>query len=177
MIGGHSDVTLGVVCGSDDIAARDEPGRSASGAWRPTRSTAGWRSAGWRRWRCACGRPRPTPPPWPTGWPSSPAWSASSIPGRRDHPDHDLAGRAAPRAASATCSASSWPAAARPSTAFMRRARAFPSARRWATRRRRAAIRRRRRTATSAPAEKQRQGITDGLIRLSVGVEDLAEIQ
>ena len=81
--------------------------------------------------------------------------------------------RRAATAASATCSASSWPAAARRSTASCGRRRGIPFSPSLGH------------TTTTcshpattshryvSPAEKRRQGITDGLIRLSVGVEDL----
>jgi cystathionine beta-lyase/cystathionine gamma-synthase len=69
MIGGHSDVTLGLVCGTGELAPQLR-----------TRSIAGWRRAAWRRLHFACGRRRQTRPRWPIGCRSNPASPASSIP-------------------------------------------------------------------------------------------------
>ena len=58
MIAGHSDVTLGARVRQGRGHVPQSTPTSASGAWRPTRSIAGWPSGAWRhcnlRMQAAC---------------------------------------------------------------------------------------------------------------------------
>ena len=130
MIGGHSRRDA-------RPRRRQRPGAAAGGGadrqhlgpgGQPVRLLAGRARPGDARPADAGRRPA-TPARWPTGWPDSRACRASSTPAGRTTPTTPSpAGCWATR--SATCSASSWPAAARRSTASCGRRRASRSARR-----------------------------------------------
>ena len=111
MIGGHSDVTLGVVCGRGEYFAEVTQAVSIWGlssnpfdCWLAERGLATLPL----RLRAASANAAAL-----ADWlAEQPGVARVVYPGRPDHPDHAVAGRCC-AAASATCSASSWPAAAR----------------------------------------------------------------
>ena len=134
MIGGHSDVTLGLrrAASGDDVLPEMTPGGQHLGPGvQPVRLLAGRARPGDAA-LCACARASHNAAALADWLADQPGVARVVYPGRPDHPDHALAPAAARRAASATCSASSWPAAARRSTASCGRRRASRSARRWA---------------------------------------------
>ena len=115
LIGGHSDVTLGLVCGRGDLLPELMQAASIWGlsanpfdCWLAER--------GWRRWPSACARHRRTRRRWRTGWPSSREWRACSIRAGATIPTTTWPA-ACCRGDSATCCASTWRAAGRRSTA------------------------------------------------------------
>jgi cystathionine beta-lyase/cystathionine gamma-synthase len=175
MIGGHSDVTLGLVCGRGDLLPELMQVASIWGlsanpfdCWLADRGLATLVL----RMRVASANAAAL-----ADWLVDQRGVARVIyPGRPDHADHELAGRIlAGGYGNMLCFDL---AGGRESVnRFMRRAPGIPFSPSLGH------------TATTcshpsttshryvSPAEKNRQGITDGLIRLSVGVEDLAVIQ
>ena len=175
MIGGHSDVTLGLVCGGGGQLAEVSQVSSIWGfasnpfdCWLTERGletlplrmkTASGNAAALADWLAG-----------------QPGVSRVIYPGRPDHPDHELARRLMPTAFGNMLGfdlAGGRDAVNR----FMRRAKGIPFSPSLGHTT----------TTCSHPAttshryvsadEKGRQGITDGLIRLSVGVEELGDIQ
>lgn len=175
MIGGHSDVTLGLVCGGNDMQAEVSQvssiwGFSASpfDCWMAERGlctlplrmkTASANAAALADWLS-----------------NQPAVARVIYPGRADHPDHKLAGRLL-RGGFGNMLCFDLAGGREAVNRFMRRAPGIPFSPSLGH------------TTTTcshpattshryvSPAEKERQGITDGLVRLSVGVEDLSLIQ
>jgi cystathionine beta-lyase/cystathionine gamma-synthase len=175
MIGGHSDVTLGVVCGRGELGQEvaavsttwgltsnpfdcwlTERGLSTLGLRMRTASANAAALAGW-----LAGRP---------------GVSRVVYPGRKDHPDHELATRllgglygnmmcfeleggreAVNRLMRAATGVPFSPSLGNTTTTLSHPGRTSHR--------------------NVSPAEKARQGISDGLIRLSVGCEDLEQIQ
>jgi cystathionine beta-lyase/cystathionine gamma-synthase len=175
MIGGHSDVTLGVVCGRTDLLSELSQVASIWGlsanpfdCWLADRGLATLAL----RIRTASANAEAL-----ADWlADQPGVARVIYPTRPDHPDHALAGHVlAGGAGHMLCFdlAGGRDAVNR----FMHRAKGIPFSPSLGH------------TATTcshpattshryvSPAEKARQGITDGLIRLSVGVEDLQTIQ
>ncbi len=175
MIGGHSDVTLGGLCGRGDLGTTVVP----------VVTTWGFSSNPFDCW--LTGRGLSTLPlrmrqasanaaalaDWLV---QQPAVSRVIYPGRPDHPDHALARRQLQGGfGNMLCFELRGERAG--VNAFMRAAPGIPFSPSLGN------------TTTTcshpattshryvSPAEKRRQGITDGLIRLSVGVEDVADIQ
>jgi cystathionine beta-lyase/cystathionine gamma-synthase len=175
MIGGHSDVTLGLVCGKTDLLPELTQVASIWGlsanpfdCWLVDRGLATLEL----RMRAASASALAL-----ADWLAEQHGVSRVIyPARRDHPDHDLAGRVLIGGmGNMLCFDLS---GGRDSVnRFMHRATGIPFSPSLGH------------TATTcshpattshryvSPAEKTRQGITDGLIRLSVGVEDLETIQ
>jgi cystathionine beta-lyase/cystathionine gamma-synthase len=175
MIGGHSDVTLGLLCGRNDFLP--EMTRTASifglasnpfDCWLAQRGlltlplrmkTASANAAELADWLA-----------------SQPGVGRVVYPGRKDHPDHELAQRMLADAyGSMLCFELEDGREA--VNRFMRRAKGVPfspSLGHTTTTCSHPATTSHRYTS---PAEKRRQGITDGLIRLSVGVEELKDIR
>jgi cystathionine beta-lyase/cystathionine gamma-synthase len=173
MIGGHSDVTLGLVCGRGDFGAQ-------LGA---VASTWGLFAGPFDCWLTA--RALPTLPLRMraasanaadlAGWlAEQPAVLRVLFPGRPDHPDHELARRLLSGGfGNMLCFDLKGGRAA--VNRFLRQAPGIPFSPSLGH------------TTTTlshpattshryvSPAEKRRLGITDGLVRLSVGVEDVAE--
>jgi len=175
MIGGHADVTLGVVCGKDQYLTEISQVVSIWGlasnpfdCWLTERGlatlplrmrTASANALELARWL-----------------PGQPGVSRVVYPGLADHPDHTLAGRLLGGSyGNMLCFelAGGREAVNR----FMHQAPAIPFSPSLGN------------TSTTcshpattshryvSPAEKQRQGISEGLVRLSVGIEELAEIK
>jgi cystathionine beta-lyase/cystathionine gamma-synthase len=172
MIGGHSDVTLGVVCGRGDFgpqlaAVVSTWGLSANpfDCWLTSRDLATLPL----RMRAACANAAEL-----AGWlAEQPSILQVIYPGRPDHPDHELAGRLLVGGfGNMLCfELKSGRAGV---NRFLRHARGIPfspSLGHVTTTLSHPATTSHR---FVSPAEKRRQGITDGLIRLSVGVEDVA---
>jgi cystathionine beta-lyase/cystathionine gamma-synthase len=175
MIGGHSDVTLGAVAGAGDFRQQIEPIISTWGlapnpfdCWLAGRGlatlslrmqAASANAAALADW-LAC----------------QSAVTRVVYPGRADHPDHELARRLLPRGfGNMLCFELSGGRDA--VNSFMRKATGIPfspSLGNYTTTCSHPALTSHRYVS---PAERKRQGITDGLIRLSVGVEDLGHIQ
>jgi cystathionine beta-lyase/cystathionine gamma-synthase len=175
MIGGHSDIMLGLVCGGADVGAQTAAVASTWGlvanpfdcwlasrglptlALRMRQATANAATlAGWLAQR--------------------PGVTRVLYPGLPDHPDHELAGRLLPGGCGNMLCFE--PEGGRAGVnRFLRAAPGIPFSPSLGH------------TTTTlshpattshrfvSPAEKRRQGITDGLVRLSVGVEDLTQIQ
>jgi cystathionine beta-lyase/cystathionine gamma-synthase len=175
MIGGHSDVTLGCVCGNGDRLAELSAACSIWGlssgpfdCWLTLRSLDTLPL----RMRAACDNALHL-----AQWlRQQPGVARVIYPSLADHPDHDLAGRVLGGLyGNMLCFdlASGREAVNR----FLRLARGVPFSPSLGN------------TTTTcshpastshryvSPAEKARQGITDGLIRLSVGIEPLEAIQ
>src|SRR5208282_1648820 len=174
-IGGHSDVTLGAVCGSGDYLQQVTPIVSIWGlasnpfdCWLATRSlpTLGLRMQAASATAAAL-----------ADWLAEQRGITQIIyPGRPDHPDHEVARRLLPNGYGnmVTFELEGGREAV---NRFMRKARGIPFSPSLGH------------TTTTcshpgttshryvSPAEKRRQGISDGHIRLSVGVEDLPHIQ
>jgi cystathionine beta-lyase/cystathionine gamma-synthase len=175
MIGGHSDVTLGVIAGAGDLLPQVSQVMSIWGlasnpfdCWLAARGlatlplrmrTASANAAALADWLV-----------------EQPGVERVVYPGRPDHPDHDLAGRLLTGGfGNMLCFelAGGRDAVNR----FLRLAKGIPFSPSLGN------------TTTTcshpgatshryvSPAEKRRQGISDGLIRLSVGVEDLEQIR
>jgi cystathionine gamma-synthase len=175
MVGGHSDVTLGVVCGRDDLQAEITQVVSIWGlasnpfdCWLTQRGLATLAL----RMRAASANAAALAD-WLAG---QRGVSRVLYPGRPEHPDHDLAGRVL-QGGRGNMLCFDLAGGRDAVNRFIRRARGVPfspSLGHFATTCSHPA-------STShryvSPAERQRQGITDGLVRLSVGVEDLEEIQ
>lgn len=175
MIGGHSDVTLGLVCGGNDMQAEVSQvssiwGFSASpfDCWMAERGlntlplrmkTASANAASLADWLS-----------------HQPAVTRVIYPGRADHPDHKLAGRLL-LGGFGNMLCFDLAGGREAVNRFMRQAPGIPFSPSLGH------------TTTTcshpattshryvSPAEKERQGITEGLVRLSVGVEDLSLIQ
>jgi cystathionine beta-lyase/cystathionine gamma-synthase len=175
MIGGHSDVTLGAVAGTGEVLPQMESLISTWGlasnpfdCWLAARGlatlplrmqAASANAASLADWLA-----------------QQPGVTRVVYPGRADHPDHALAGRLLPNGfGNMLCFelAGGRDAVNR----FMRSAMGIPfspSLGNITTTCSHPALTSHRYVS---PAERKRQGITDGLIRLSVGVEELATIQ
>jgi cystathionine gamma-synthase len=175
LIGGHSDVTLGVLCGRDDFLPETTRTVSIFGlasnpfdCWLAQRGlltlplrmkAASANAAALADWLA-----------------SQSGVSRVVYPGRSDHPDHEIAGCVLDKSyGNMLCFELDGGRDA--VNRFMRHARGVPfspslghttttcshpgtTSHRYAS-----------------PAEKRRQGISDGLIRLSVGVEELKDIK
>ena len=175
MIGGHSDVTLGVVAGTADVLPQMESLISTWGlasnpfdCWLAARGLATLPL----RMQAASANASAL-----ANWlAQQPGVTRVVYPGRADHPDHELAHRLLPNGfGNMLCFelAGGRDAVNR----FMRLATGIPfspSLGNITTTCSHPALTSHRYVS---PAERKRQGITDGLIRLSVGVEDLAHIQ
>jgi cystathionine beta-lyase/cystathionine gamma-synthase len=175
MIGGHSDVTLGVLCGRDDLLPETTRTVSIFGlasnpfdCWLAQRGlatlplrmkTASLNAAALADWLAG-----------------QSGVDRVVYPGRSDHPDHSLAQRVlADLYGTMLCFELDGGREA--VNHFMRRAKGVPFS---------PSLGHTMTTCShpattshrySSPAEKRRQGISDGLIRLSVGVEELKDIQ
>jgi cystathionine beta-lyase/cystathionine gamma-synthase len=175
MIGGHSDVTLGLVCGTNDMLAEVSQVSSIWGlACNPFDCWLAERGLGTLalRMRSASATAAAL-----ADWLAvQPGVARVVYPGRTDHPDHDLAGRLL-RGGFGNMLCFDLAGGREAVNRFMRRAPGIPFSPSLGH------------TATTcshpattshryvSPAEKERQGITDGLVRLSVGVEDLETIR
>ncbi len=175
MIGGHSDVTLGAVGGRDDFLAETTRAASIFGlasnpfdCWLALRGlmtlplrmkAASANALALANWLAA-----------------QPGVNRVVYPGRSDHPDHELAARVlADGYGNMLCFELDGGREA--VNRFMRQAKGVPfspSLGHTTTTCSHPATTSHR---YSSPAEKRRQGISDGLIRLSVGVEDLKDIR
>jgi cystathionine beta-lyase/cystathionine gamma-synthase len=175
MIGGHSDVTLGLACGKDDMLAEVSRIVSIWGlasnpfdCWLAERGlatlalrmrTASASAAALADWLAV-----------------QPGVTRVIYPGRPDHPDHDLAARLL-RGGFGNMLCFELGGGREAVNRFLRQAPGVPFSPSLGH------------TATTcshpattshryvSPAEKKRQGIGDGLVRLSVGVEDVEEIK
>ncbi len=174
MMGGHSDVTLGSLSGRADLLAETTRTVSIFGlasnpfdCWLAQRGLTTLSL----RMKAACANAAALAD-WLAG---QGGVSRVVYPGRSDHPDHELAGRVL---ADAFGNMLCFELDSREAVNhFMHRARGIPFSPSLGN------------TTTTcshpattshryvSPAEKRRQGITDGLIRLSVGVEELKDIQ
>jgi cystathionine beta-lyase/cystathionine gamma-synthase len=175
MIGGHSDVTLGFVCGKGDLQPELAQVSSIWGfaanpfdCWLADRGV----STLDLRMRTASANAAAL-----AGWlATQPGVARVIYPGRDDHPDHALAARVL-SGGFGNMLCFDLAAGREGVNRFMRLAAGVPFSPSLGH------------TATTcshpsttshryvSPAEKARQGITDGLIRLSVGFEDLEAIQ
>jgi cystathionine beta-lyase/cystathionine gamma-synthase len=175
MIGGHSDVTLGAVAGTGDVLQQMESLISTWGltsnpfdCWLATRGlatlplrmqAASANAAALADWLA-----------------QQPGVSRVVYPGRADHPDHELARRLLPRGfGNMMCFELEGGRDA--VNRFMHLATGIPfspSLGHVTTTCSHPALTSHRYVS---PAERKRQGITDGLIRLSVGVEELQRIK
>jgi cystathionine beta-lyase/cystathionine gamma-synthase len=175
MIGGHSDVTLGAVCGSGDLSAQVSGVISTWGlasnpfdCWLASRGLA---TLGLRMQTASANAAALAD--WLGG---QPGVSRVVYPGRSDHPDHALARRLLKNGfGNMLCFELAGGREA--VNHFMRRAKGIPfspSLGHTTTTCSHPAVTSHR---YLSPAERKRQGISDGLIRLSVGVEDLAITQ
>jgi cystathionine beta-lyase/cystathionine gamma-synthase len=175
MIGGHGDVTLGVVCGRGDLLPEVSQVSSIWGfaanpfdCWLAERGLATLAV----RMRAACANAAALAD-WLAG---QPGVTHVVYPGRPDHPEHALAARLL-RGGFGNMLCFDLAGGRDAVNRFMRRATGIPFSPSLGN------------TTTTcshpsstshrytSPAEKQRQGIGDGLIRLSVGCEDLEEIK
>ena len=175
MIGGHSDVTLGLVCGNNDMLPEVSQVSSIWGfasnpfdCWLAERGlntlalrmkTASANAAALADWLAR-----------------QPGVARVVYPGRADHPDHELAGRLL-HGGFGNMLCFDLAGGREAVNGFMRQAPGIPFSPSLGH------------TTTTcshpattshryvSPAEKERQGITEGLVRLSVGVEDLSLIQ
>jgi cystathionine beta-lyase/cystathionine gamma-synthase len=175
MIGGHSDVTLGLVCGTGDLLA--EMGRITSiwglasnpfDCWLAERGLATLPL----RMRTASANAAALAD-WLAG---QPGVTRVVYPGRADHPDRALAGRLL-QGGFGNMLCFELAGGREAVNRFLHRARGVPFSPSLGN------------TTTTcshpattshryvSPAEKRRQGIGEGLVRLSVGVEDLEEIK
>jgi cystathionine beta-lyase/cystathionine gamma-synthase len=175
MIGGHSDVTLGLICGRNDLLPQLTQTMSIWGlasnpfdCWLAQRGLATLPL----RMRAASENAAAL-----ADWLAQQAGVTQVIyPGRPDHPDHDLAGRLLTGGfGNMLCFELKGGRDA--VNRFLRHAAGIPFSPSLGH------------TTTTcshpattshryvSPAEKRRQGIGDGLVRLSVGVEDLGDIQ
>jgi cystathionine beta-lyase/cystathionine gamma-synthase len=176
MMGGHGDVTLGVACGRDgDLLPQITQIMSIWGlasnpfdCWLTLRGlctlelrmqAATTNAAALADWLA-----------------TQPGVSRVVYPGRPDHPDHELARRLLPRGyGNMLCFelAGGRDAVNR----FMRQARGVPFSPSLGSTQTTVSYPAGTSHRYDSPAERKRQTITDGLIRLSVGVEDLSTIQ
>jgi cystathionine beta-lyase/cystathionine gamma-synthase len=175
MISGHSDVTLGLVCGVTDMLAQVAQVVSIWGlaanpfdCWLALRGLATLSL----RVRSACANAAIL-----ADWLAQrPGVNRVVYPGRTDHPDHDIACRIL-GGAFGNMLAFELEGGRDAVNRFMRNAKGIPFSPSLGN------------TTTScshpattshryvSPAERRRQGITDGLIRLSVGIENVEQIQ
>ncbi len=175
MIGGHADITLGVLCGRDDLALQMARTMSIWGlmsnpfeCWLAARGLDTLAM----RVNAACANAAAL-----ADWlATQPGVSRVLYPGRADHPDHAVARRLlGHRFGNVLCFelAEGREAVNR----FMRLAKGIPFS---------PSLGHVRTTCSHpattshryvSPAERKRQGITDGLVRLSVGIESLPVIQ
>jgi cystathionine beta-lyase/cystathionine gamma-synthase len=175
LIGGHSDVTLGVVCGTDDFLAEVSQVISIWGfsgnpfdCWLTERGLATLSL----RMQAASGNAAEL-----AEWlPTQRKITRVVYPGRRDHPDHALASRLL-QVGYGNMLCFELAGGREAVNRFLHRAPAIPFSPSLGH------------TATTcshpattshryvSPAERTRQGITDGLIRLSVGIEDIEDIK
>lgn len=175
MIGGHSDVTLGLVSGRGDLLPEVSQVVSIWGlasnpfdCWLAERGLATLLL----RMRSASASAAAL-----ADWlAEQPGVTRVVYPGRRDHPDHEVAARLF-GGASGNMLCFELAGGREAVNRFMRRAPGIPFSPSLGH------------TMTTcshpattshryvSPAEKQRQGIGEGLIRLSVGIEDLADIR
>jgi cystathionine beta-lyase/cystathionine gamma-synthase len=176
MIAGHSDVTLGLVCGNDDdlltgvTAAVSIWGLASNpfDCWLTERGLATLDL----RMGAACSNAAAL-----AAWlADQPGVTRVLYPGRADHPDHALAAKVlSGGVGNMLCFELAGGRAA--VNRFLRQARGIP----FSPSLGHATTTLSHPATTShryvSPAEKKRQGITDGLIRLSVGVEELEKIQ
>jgi cystathionine gamma-synthase len=175
MIGGHADVTLGLVCGRGELLAELAQVSSIWGlasnpfdCWLAERGlatlplrmrTASANAAVLADWLAA-----------------QPGVARVVYPGRRDHPDHELASHLL-HDGFGNMLCFDLAGGREAVNHFLRRAPGIPFSPSLGN------------TTTTcshpastshryvSPAERQRQGITDGLVRLSVGVEEVEEIR
>jgi len=175
MIGGHSDVTLGVVCGANELQAELSQVSSIWGfssspfdCWLAERSLETLPL----RMKTACANAAAL-----ADWLGhQPGVTRVIYPGCTDHPDHDLAKRLL-HGGFGNMLCFDLAGGREAVNRFMRRAPSIPFSPSLGH------------TTTTcshpattshryvSPAEKERQGITDGLVRLSVGIEELSRIQ
>jgi cystathionine beta-lyase/cystathionine gamma-synthase len=175
MIGGHSDVTLGLLCGTVDIFAQVSASVSIWGlasnpfdCWLASRGLATLDL----RMRAATQNAAAL-----ADWlANQPGVSRVLYPGRADHPDYEVAKRLL-TAGSGNMIAFELAGGRDAVNRFMRLAPGVPFSPSLGN------------TTTTcshpgttshryvSPNEKKRQGISDGLIRLSVGIEELDDIQ
>jgi cystathionine gamma-synthase len=175
MIGGHSDVTLGLVCGNNDLLPEISQVSSIWGfaanpfdCWLTERSlatlplrmkTASANAAALADWLA-----------------QQPGVTRVVYPGRPDHPDHELAARLL-RGGFGNMLCFELDGGREAVNRFMHQAPGIPFSPSLGHTT----------TTCSHPAttshryvslaEKERQGITEGLVRLSVGIEECADIQ
>jgi cystathionine beta-lyase/cystathionine gamma-synthase len=175
MIGGHADVTLGAVCGRGDLHLELARVISIWGlasnpfdCWLAERGLATLEL----RMRAACANASAL-----ADWlAEQPGVRQVIYPGRPDHPDHELAGEVL-RGGYGNMLCFDLTGGRDAVNRFLRRAPEVPFSPSLGN------------TTTTcshpattshryvSPAERHRQGITEGLVRLSVGVEDLGEIK
>jgi cystathionine gamma-synthase len=175
MIGGHSDVTLGLVCGRDDLLPEMTQiismwGLSANpfDCWLAERglSTLSLRIR-------AASANAAVLADWLVG---QPGVAGVAYPGRIDHPDRALAHRLlGPYPGNMLCFDLAGGREA--INAFLRRAPGIPFSPSLGDTRTTLSYPAGTSHRYVSPAERERQGISDGLIRLSVGVEEVAQIQ
>jgi cystathionine beta-lyase/cystathionine gamma-synthase len=175
MIGGHSDVTLGVLCGRNDLALQLTQVLSIWGLMsNPFECWLTLRGLGSLAVRMqAASANAAALADWLA---SQPGVSRVVYPGRTDHPDHALAGRLlGGQFGNMLCFELGDGREA--VNRFLRLAREIPFS---------PSLGHLRTTCShpgttshryTSPAERKRQGITDGLIRLSVGIEPLEQIR
>ena len=172
-LAGHNDALLGVVAGSRDLDRRRVgvargPGRAGLAVRRLERAArhphpgrAGAPAGGLG----------------PRGWPSTSRrtrrWPSVSYPGLDSHPQRDLAKRQ--MTSGGTLVTSSWPAGSRPPAGSASRPRS-PASHCRSAGPRRSSPTRPPSPASLTPAERAEMGITDGLVRISVGLEDLDDL-
>jgi cystathionine gamma-synthase len=175
MIGGHSDVTLGLVCGTNDMQPKLS---QVSSIW-------GFSSSPFDCWlaergldtlplrmKSACANAAAL-----ADWLShQPGVARVIYPGRADHPDHELARRLL-RGCFGNMLCFDLASGREAVNRFMRQAPGIsfsPSLGHTTTTCSHPATTSHRYVS---PVERERQGITDGLVRLSVGIENLSLIQ
>lgn len=175
MIGGHGDVTLGLLCGRGELPLQVSAVVSIWGlasnpfdCWLAERGLATLQV----RMRAASANAAAL-----ADWlAEQPAVARVVYPGRSEHPDHELACRLL-QGGFGNMLCFELQGGREAVNQFMRRAQGIPFSPSLGS------------TTTTcshpgttshryvSPAEKKRQGITDGLVRLSVGIENLEEIQ
>jgi cystathionine beta-lyase/cystathionine gamma-synthase len=175
MIGGHSDVTLGLICGRGDLAPQVSAAVSiwglASNPFDCWLAGRGLETLPLRLRAASAGAAALAD--WLAGMPDV---ARVVYPGRPDHPDHELARRLL-CGGFGNMLCFELKGGREAVNRFMRRATGIPFSPSLGN------------TTTTlshpattshryvSPAERRRQGIGDGLIRLSVGVEELGQIQ
>jgi cystathionine beta-lyase/cystathionine gamma-synthase len=175
MIGGHSDITLGFTCGRGELLT---PVTQVVSIW-------GFAANPFDAWLAVRGLPTlalrvkaasDNAAALADWLPSQPGVLQVVYPGRPEHPDHELAGKVL-QGGYGNMLCFELEGGREAVNHFLRLATGIPFSPSLGN------------TTTTcshpastshryvSPAERRRQGISDGLIRLSVGVEDLAEIQ